>query len=230
MPSEFRAENFRAELIRRGLPRSYAERVAHELADHWEDLRREAILKGATREHAELFASGSLGDWDQLALAFHSAHLRMGLPGRYSFMVFFFGPILLFTALFALALALGAMAGYLARLWGRETGLTVLDWVMLGIAVRAIHAGTLVITQAAFCWLAWRYRLGLRCAAYSAVGLSIHGLIHQVTFQAPGMGTRGSLMWSYGFGADLWAGVAPFVCLAVFSWLMSKHLSRTIRG
>jgi hypothetical protein len=228
--NELRAERFQAELLRRGLPRSYADRAAHELADHWEDLRQEATRKGATPEQAESFANCSLGDWDQLADAFNSVRLRGSLPGRYPFTVFFFGSVLFFTALFALVLALGAMMGYLAGWWGGGTRLNALDWGMLGIAVRASHASTLLITQAAFCWMAWKYRLGLHCAAYSAVGLSIYGVIHQVTFQMPSLEHRGSLMWSYGFNGDLWSGIAPFVCLAVFSWLISKQLLRPTNG
>ncbi len=226
MPKECRVEAFRTELRRRGLPRRYAGRAAQELAEHWEDLRQEAELTGVSSEEAELFANDTLGNWDQLAAAFHAAHFKGSLPVRYSFMFFFFGPLLLFTVLCVSLFAFGAMAGYLAGWWGSGSSLNARDWAMLGVGVRAGHAGTVIITQAAFCWLAWRYRLGLRGATYSAVGLSMYSMIHQVTYRTPSMGNRGALLWTFGLGDDLWSGIALFVSLAALSWLISKRLSK----
>ena len=229
MPNRSRVERFRTELLRRGLPPARATRAGRELADHWEDLKREALERGVSPEQAEEFATRSLGEWDQLAAAFQAARSAGGLLGRHPICALVLSPVLVFTAVFATLLLIGAMAGYLAGWPGGRGHLNGWEWMIVHFAVQTIHAAALIGTQAAFSWLALRRGCGLRRASYPAIGLSIYGFVHHVTLKAPALGSPGSLIWGYGLSSEIWPGIVPLASFAVFCLVISKRLPQTVQ-
>ncbi|MHC1765214.1 MAG: hypothetical protein AB9869_13090 [Verrucomicrobiia bacterium] len=216
------AKRFRIELLQRGLPAGQARRAAQELADHWEDLKQEVLDRGLSAGRAEEYAQSCLGDWHQLVAAFRSSRGNSRLLNRHPEFVFLVSPIFLFSALFAVTLLLGALIGSLAGLWEQKALLTPFGWTIIGLAVHAIHAAAIIGTQAVFCWLALRCRCGFRCAACSVIGLSIYGFFHHVTFKTPGLGSRGSLIWSYGISQDIWSWMIPLLSIAVFCLVSTR--------
>jgi hypothetical protein len=88
-----RLDSIVAELIRRGLPATYAERAAAELADHHRDLVDELQAAGWTDFHAELEASRRLGDPLSLLKKTVREYQRRYWCGRWPLLTFFLGPI-----------------------------------------------------------------------------------------------------------------------------------------
>ena len=212
-------ERFRRELIRRGVPRPQAGRAARELADHWTDLMEEALERGRSAEEAEAFAQRTLGDWDQLAAGLKASANPATIWRRYSVVMFFGMPVLLFNVLFASLLSVGAAIGFMAGWWGHESRLDATGWTLIQMGVLCAQVASMAGTQAVFCRLASKHGCGPRCALFAVAALSIHSLVHHVTFTAPAFPGRGSLLWSYGLSADVSGLLLPLVCLAVFRLL-----------
>lgn len=92
-------DSLRADLIRRGLPRSYVRRVVEELEDHRQDIRAEA---------SSTPAEARLGNLAELAAQIVSEYRARRFVGRHPLLAFLIAPIpLVASTWLAMALAFG---------------------------------------------------------------------------------------------------------------------------
>jgi hypothetical protein len=152
----------RLRLARHGLPAERIDRVAHELAEHWEDLRAAALDRNGSAAEADASANERLGHPERLATEVISGLRRSSWLGRHPIAGICLVPLLLAPLL---------MGAVVVPLWWLDLWIHFTHWgaaagqrnehlivaVLLGLYYAAsIGASTWI------CSRTWRAGLGLR--------------------------------------------------------------------
>lgn len=205
----------RRRLLRKGFARSYANRTAAELREHWEDLVDEAIRQGLNRQEAAAQANERLGESAALAEELSASMQSSSWFGRFPTLGFAW--LVLTTTivwwavlLFALFAASGAISWNLQIQRDSKPNLDLvfagIEWIRLG----SYLAGPLVC-----CLVAQRYLCGWPGALWGCLIASIHGAAHY--FNAKGESGSGIIEWGYSFSPAGPPLLPIFLPLAVFA-------------
>lgn len=216
----------RRKLIGRGLPAGYVCRAVRELEEHREDLREEAKEQGMEGAVADRYADEKLGDLGALAKTLCQSMRRSNWWGRHPLFTFCFLPLPAFVmGSFLVALALG-LVGDVYDWWSPKSSLEQEDWVDLAIIVKALYLGLHTAIPFWFCWLARNSFCGYRWALVTSILFALHGTLHRLTFDIPGIGSRATLTWGYrfetGLGIDPATALVPLVGFALFCVLARR--------
>ena len=152
----------RLRLARHGLPADRIDRVAHELAEHWLDLRAAALDRTGSPAEADAGANERLGSPERLATEVIAGLRQSSWLGRHPFVGMCLVPLLLTP------LVMGAIAG---PLWGMDRWIHFTHWgaatgqpnehliagALLGLYYTASIGASIWI-----CWRTWSSGLGLR--------------------------------------------------------------------
>jgi hypothetical protein len=152
----------RLRLTGHGLPSARINRIACELAEHWEDLRQEARAKGLSEEDSSARADARLGDPRQLAETVIAGLGRSSWLGRHPVITVGLLPLLLVPLL---------MSAVFFPLWGVDQLLHFLardnfashrnaQLIVSGFWI--VHGVALVAAPVWLCHRIWRAGLGLR--------------------------------------------------------------------
>lgn len=159
MKEEPRLVQLRAELVQRGMPPVYVERIVEELADHFNDLMEERRSMEAN-DPGE--TAGSLGTPTQLAQVLAAEHRRRTFFGRHPLVAFTVLPVLAVYCLWLVLLQLLVWGGlsYQRVGWITESpagllGLRV-GWVVLWQLPIVITSLTVSHLGRACCGRCWR--------------------------------------------------------------------------
>lgn len=162
MPEPACCAEVRLRLARHGLPADRIDRVAHELAEHWLDLRAAALDRTSSPAEADESANERLGSPEHLASEVISGLKRSSWLGRHPFAGLCLLPLLLAP------LVMGAIAG---PLWGLDRWIHFTHWgsasgqpnerLIVGALLGLYYAASFG-ASAWICWRTWRSGLGLR--------------------------------------------------------------------
>ena len=144
------------ELLRRGLPIDYVERVVSELADHADDLAAEPAGDALTitPQRAPRWTT-RLGNPAQLAAGIAREFQRRTFLGRHPWLAFVVLPIgAIVTAWIAAAFSISCVVELLFAVGG-ETPVDGLRWTA-AIIIGALSYGTTYGVSALLCWWIWR--------------------------------------------------------------------------
>ena len=220
----------RRKLIGRGLPAGYVCRAVRELEDHRDDLREEAKEQGMEGAAADRYADEKLGDLGALAKTMCQSMRRSNWWGRHPIFTFCFLPLPAFVlGSFLVALVLG-LIGDLYDWWGPKSSLEQEDWVDLAIAVKAFYLGLHTAIPFWFCWLARNSFCGYRWALVTSILFALHGTLHRLSFDIPGIKSQATLTWGYrfetGLGVDPATALVPLVGFALF-FVLARRSNQT---
>ncbi len=219
----------RRKLIGRGLPAGYVCRAVREIEEHRDDLREEAKVQGLEGEAADRYANEKLGDLRALAKTMCLTMRRSNWWGRHPFFTFCFLPLPAFTfGSFLVALVLG-FVGDLADWWNPKSSLNEEGWVDLAIAVKALYLGLHTAIPFWFCWLARNSFCGYRWALVTSILFALHGSLHRLSFDIPGVSSQATLTWGYrfesGLGVEPATAFVPLVGFALF-FVLSRRANQ----
>lgn len=216
MPSKLdTVAEVRQRLLRKGFARSYANRTATELREHWEDLLEEGARQGLTREEAIGHADQRLGKPQALAEEIAERMKDSSWLARNP-TAGFAGLSLMATIVWwsVLLLAAGTATGLL-RWDPSSTGGPRPNMTAASMWIDWIRAGSFLVIPFLCCLIAQRYYCGWQAALWGCLIAAIHGATH--VFNAEGDPGSGTVYWGYSLslaGPRQWLPIlAP---LAVF--------------
>jgi hypothetical protein len=202
-------ETLRRDLVRRGLPHAYVERVVGELDDHGSDLRAEGT-GGAP-------AAGRLGEAHELADAVTIQFRSRSFAGRHPVLTFVAAPIPVALAIWVVCAIVGGcvVEGLIyaferhitasAYAWG--------SWAETKFLVLAPAIGTLVFSRLAYrCGRGWRWQ----CAS-SAILIVLACVLQSAMTVSPLPG-KSMLMIGVGFPPGGLQALLPIAIAAAFLW------------
>jgi hypothetical protein len=218
-------DEFQNELIRRGLPRAYIERLLAELDDHFTDILEErSTSMGAARKlhfdddeaksNASIVAAARIGEPTQLAIFAADEYRARSFWGRHPFVTFVVAPLPTMVAV---------LIGYLAALWLILAGLgVILEWFNVlsvnehehpwvqAIALTFFSWGFQVVpplaTALVLCRIYRRNALPVRWPILGCVLLSVVITVIQTQWRlatGPSESDRGMLMFGFLLGTSL---------------------------
>lgn len=221
-------DHLTAELVRRGLPRAYIERLSEELDDHIADLidqRRNAMSMDAGQRFD---IEQRMGSTSELAIAAHTQYRRRTFWGRHPIFTFLVAPVpitllswigFLFAALWAskcVALVLGdayRFEGTVATEW------PPLLFAMVGAFLYLVVVAPPLLAVCLFAWLARRAEVGWRWTLCAVLLVSLLAGLSQCGIEPPLQTGRGQLFLGFGTRGQL-AQLGQFLLpLFVGLWL-----------
>ena len=229
--------NMQAELVRRGLPADYVDRIVDELRDHQEDSAAEIARACGDSTQASELAESRLGNPRVLAGRIVSEYRARFFAGRHPMVTFLVAPLpaLLLAWILYLLAAYLVFAGVESTLLSNEGSAGQHIGVLRAVDFLLVFAVPLLVA-AGFCRLARRTCAGLHWAAISTGLICFAALSLQTQITPPTMGPgTGRYLVGLGLHTSLlslsdWAHVLQAVvpCMAlVLTFLF--HRIETLR-
>jgi hypothetical protein len=205
-------------LLRAGFGRTYANRGARELQEHWEEIIDECLRNGLSETDAQNEATARLGSADALAKEFTARMQRCSWLGRHPVIGFSFLAIaltLLWWVSFG-SLAANACGVFVAS----EQDPPRLD--ILKTSFDWVRATNYLIVPWLCCYIAERYFCGWRAALWACLVIAIHNAMHSMHISAGAPG-HGSVTWAYAFNfattPSILAIISPLAVFGIFRWI-----------
>jgi hypothetical protein len=210
-------DRLRGDLRRRGLPRSYIERVVGEMDDHRADLVAEGRGLGLDADGAGLSAAERLGHPERLADLVVAQYRRRTFLGRHPAFTFLVAPVLCTLAGWAFTLfAFIIPAAMLGETIVRQTSIATFEWLC-----RATNDVAWFVPPAAVMALCCRlaHRTG-RGWPWLAASCAVMALLTGSFRSAQTLTPDGHGALSVGFGAPphLLPMLLPVAIAAAFAW------------
>lgn len=213
----------RRRLLRKGFDRAYAERAAHELTEHWQDLVAEFQRQGLSPADAEREAHMRLGQpseiADDLFERMQAASFLARHPTSSFAMVALMLTLLSWVALLALA---GAATGLIG--WDPKSADALAPRVeIFRASIDWIRSFIFVAVPLLCCHIARNYFCGWKPALWGCIVAIAHNLAH--TFEVTGGPGSGSVTWAYTFSTGAPPLLPLAIPLAVFSiyWIWNAR-------
>ena len=216
----------RRHLLRHGFSRTYANRAARELQEHWDEIIDECLRNGFSESDAQKQAAIRLGSADVLAKEFAARMQRSSWLGRH--------PAIGFSVL-ALAITIlwwvsfGSVAANICGLFAAsEQNPPRLD--LLKMSFDWIRTTSYLFVPWLCCYIAERYFCGWRPALWGCLVVATHNAMHfmHVTSTTPG---HGNVAWGYGFNLanipSILAIIAPLAVFAIYRALSLRGEKQT---
>jgi hypothetical protein len=217
------SNDVRKRLLRAGFDRSYAERAARELQDHWDDLIDEGIRSGLSEREAITEAANRFGSADDLAREISTRMQHSSWLGRNP--TFAFG-MLAITLTILWWVTLGSAAAEYCGLLApdeKNPAKIPIKIELLAAAFDWIRSLSYVALPWICCYIATRFRTGWRPALWACLVLAIHNGLHSLNLNANG--AHGNFTWSYSYNTGAGPALLPILApLAVFAIHRAWHL------
>ncbi len=198
-------------LLKQGFGRTYVNRVARELEEHWVDLVNEGLRQGLAQSEAETHATNCLGTAEPLIEEFTARMQRSSWLGRHPAPGFALLALIATIVWWALLIvSIGSAAG-------------MFTWVPFRISGKAVSASFECIRWASYFALPWflcsiarRFHCGWKAALRGCLVLSVHNAMHRFNFSGGEPG-HGAISWGYSFNfGNTPAWLPVFLPLGVF--------------
>ena len=211
----------RTRLLRAGFARTYANRTARELNEHWREMVDEGVRGGLTQLDAEREASNRLGSPEELAKEFVARLQGSSWLGRYP--TFGFAALALSLTILWWVIVGSAVAEYCGVFsHGASTSATP-KYDLVAICFDWVRSLSYVVVPWLCCHIASRFFCGWRPALWACLVLAIHN--GSQFFTISGSGEHGNVTIGYTFGMNGPSFLPILAPLAVFA----LHRAWTLR-
>jgi hypothetical protein len=210
------ASEVQRRLLQHGFSRSYAQRAARELQEHWEELIEEGLRNGLSQMEAQREALARMGPTEELAKEFCARMQNSSWLGRYPSLGFGLMALTLTILWWVGFGSLGAEVCGLFSTSDPKIAATISPRLQaLDVWFDWIRGTSYLVVPGLCCYVAERYHCGWRPALWACLLVAIHNAMHFL--RITNGGAHGSVAWGYSFNfasmPSLLAIVAP---LAVF--------------
>jgi hypothetical protein len=192
------ASKVRKRLLRAGFSRTYANRAARELQEHWEELVDEGLRNGLSELDAQHEASARVGSTEKLAQEFAERLQNSSWLARHPSLGF---GLLALTLTAVWWVAFGSLAANICGLFSTDDPKISANigprLQALGMFFDWIRATSYVAVPWLCCYIAERFFCGWRPALWACLVIAIHNAGHFMHVE--GEGAHGTVAWAYRF-------------------------------